>query len=103
MALDTLKKNIEEADKKAMEVRANAGACAKKIGASAVEAKCEKSEKSEKPEKCEKSEKSKKTVEELAQEVIRGLWGNGVERKERLTEAGYDYDAVQKCVSKLLG
>lgn len=31
-----------------------------------------------------------KTVDELACEVIRGLWGNGTERKNRLTEAGYD-------------
>ncbi len=24
-------------------------------------------------------------------EVIQGLWGNGEERKKRLTDAGYDY------------
>ena len=43
----------------------------------------------------------KKTVSELAQEVLDGKWGNGQERKEKLTEAGYDYDAVQKEVNKL--
>lgn len=45
-----------------------------------------------------------KTNEELADEVIQGLWGNGQEREDRLTAAGYDYDAVQAIVNqKLLG
>lgn len=43
-----------------------------------------------------------KAVDELAREVIRGLWGNGTERKNRLTEAGYDYRAVQRRVNELL-
>ena len=43
-----------------------------------------------------------KTVDELAREVIRGLWGNGTERKNRLTKAGYDYRAVQRRVNELL-
>ena len=43
-----------------------------------------------------------KSIEELAKEVIRGNWGNGDERKKRLTEAGYDYDAIQKKVNELL-
>lgn len=44
----------------------------------------------------------KKTVDELAREVINGKWGNGAERKNRLTAAGYDYSAVQKRVNELL-
>ena len=44
-----------------------------------------------------------KSIDELAQEVINGEWGNGDERKQRLTEAGYDYDAVQNRVNELLG
>ncbi|CAA7603108.1 Cpl-7 lysozyme C-terminal domain protein [Acididesulfobacillus acetoxydans] len=36
-----------------------------------------------------------KTVDELARDVIRGDWGNGEERKSRLTAAGYDHAAVQ--------
>lgn len=40
-----------------------------------------------------------KTNEELAQEVIRGDWGNGTERKRRLTQAGYDYEAIQAIVN----
>lgn len=43
-----------------------------------------------------------KTVDELAKEVIKGLWGNGTERKTRLTAAGYDYSKVQKRVNELL-
>ena len=44
----------------------------------------------------------KKTNAELADEVIAGKWGNGEERKQRLTAAGYDYDAVQAIVNKLV-
>ena len=44
-----------------------------------------------------------KTVEEIAREVIQGKWGNGTDRKNRLTEAGYDYEEVRKMVNKLLG
>ena len=43
-----------------------------------------------------------KTVTELAREVIAGVWGNGATRKRRLTEAGYDYAAVQAEVNRLL-
>lgn len=43
-----------------------------------------------------------KTVHELALEVIRGKWGSGATRKRRLTEAGYDYDAVQAEVNRIL-
>lgn len=45
---------------------------------------------------------STKTVDELAKEVINGLWGNGTDRKNRLTAAGYDYSAVQTKVNELL-
>ena len=43
-----------------------------------------------------------KTIDELAREVISKKWGNGEERKRRLTNAGYDYYAVQKRVNQLL-
>lgn len=48
------------------------------------------------------SEAVKKSVDELAREVIRGEWGNGADRRVRLTQAGYDYDAVQKRVNEIL-
>lgn len=46
---------------------------------------------------------SKKSVDELAQEVINGKWGNGQDRKTRLTNAGYNYQEVQNRVNQLLG
>lgn len=45
---------------------------------------------------------AKKSIDEIAREVINGVWGNGQERKNRLAEAGYDYSAVQKRVNELL-
>lgn len=44
----------------------------------------------------------KKTIDELAQEVLDGKWGSGETRKKRLTEAGYDYYAVQKRVNEII-
>ena len=45
-----------------------------------------------------------KTNEDLATEVIQGKWGNGQERKDRLTKAGYNYEEIQKIVNyRLLG
>ena len=44
-----------------------------------------------------------KTNEELANEVIAGKWGNGEERKRRLTEAGYNYEEVQRLVNEKYG
>ena len=46
--------------------------------------------------------KPTKTVDELAREVINGDWGNGQERKDRLTQAGYNYDEVQARVNEIL-
>lgn len=43
-----------------------------------------------------------KTVEEIAQEVLNGKWGNGQDRVNRLTKAGYDAKAVQNAVNKLV-
>ena len=43
-----------------------------------------------------------KSVDTLAREVIQGKWGNGTDRKNRLTAAGYNYSAVQKRVNELL-
>jgi gametolysin len=41
-------------------------------------------------------------IETIAAEVIQGDWGNGEERKERLGQAGYDYDVVQAMVNEML-
>lgn len=48
------------------------------------------------------SPQGQKSVDTLAREVIRGLWGNGSERRQKLTAAGYDYGAVQKKVNQLM-
>lgn len=39
----------------------------------------------------------------LALEVIAGMWGNGEERRQKLENAGYDYNRVQSCVNDLIG
>lgn len=44
----------------------------------------------------------KKSVNTLAKEVLAGKWGNGEDRKTRLTKAGYDYTKVQAAVNKLV-
>lgn len=45
---------------------------------------------------------TKKTDSEIAKEVIAGKWGNGADRKTKLTAAGYDYDTIQAQVNKML-
>lgn len=48
-------------------------------------------------------EKQPKTTAELVNEVIAGAWGNGEERRQRLTAEGYNYAEVQAEVNKLMG
>ncbi len=43
-----------------------------------------------------------KSIDELAKEVIRGDWGNGADRKTRLINAGYNYNAIQNRVNEIL-
>ena len=43
-----------------------------------------------------------KSIEEVADEVLKGLWGNGADRKSRVKAAGYDPDEVQAKVNELL-
>ena len=45
---------------------------------------------------------TKKSIDEVAREVIQGKWGNGSERKKYLTDAGYDYNEVQKKVNQMI-
>lgn len=44
----------------------------------------------------------KKSANTIAREVLAGKWGNGTDRKARLTKAGYDYNKVQAAVNKLV-
>lgn len=55
------------------------------------------------PEPPTPSPEPSKSISELADEVIAGKWGNGIERKQRLEAAGYDYQKVQNCVNEKLG
>ena len=48
------------------------------------------------------SSSNKKSNEEIATEVIQGKWGNGTDRKNKLTNAGYDYNTIQKLVNQKL-
>ncbi len=43
-----------------------------------------------------------KNIDEIANEVIKGLWGNGEERKSKITNAGYNYNDVQNKVNEIL-
>lgn len=49
----------------------------------------------------ETSSDSKKSINEVAKEVLAGKWGNGDDRKNRLTAAGYNYSEVQAAVNRL--
>lgn len=42
-----------------------------------------------------------KSIDQLANEVLAGLWGNNPLRAARLTAAGYNYSAVQKRVNEI--
>lgn len=52
--------------------------------------------------KADEPAKETKSVVEVAEEVIAGKWGVNPDRKEKLTAAGYNYDAVQKEVNHIL-
>ena len=45
----------------------------------------------------------KKSVDQIADEVIAGKWGDGQTRREKLSAAGYDPEAVQAKVNDKLG
>ena len=78
--VDTLVKKAEDAKKQAE--------AAAKAAAEAAKAKLEANRKAK--------------IEELAKEVIQGKWGNGQERYDKLTAAGYNYDEVQGMVNDIL-
>lgn len=61
------------------------------------------SEVSEQEPKDETNSQISKSVTEIANEVIQGKWGNGQERKDKLTAAGYNYQEIQNEVNRILG
>lgn len=50
----------------------------------------------------EQAATTSKTLDDLVNEVIAGKWGNGSERADKLTAAGYDYDTVQEAVNSYI-
>ncbi len=46
--------------------------------------------------------KADKSITEIANEVLQGKWGNGVDRKNRLMKAGYNYNSVQSEVNRIV-
>lgn len=51
----------------------------------------------------EKATSALKDLDTMVTEVIRGNWGNGQTRFDKLTEAGYNYYAIQNKVNETLG
>lgn len=43
-----------------------------------------------------------KTNQKIAEEVISGLWSNGYERRQKLSNAGYDPDVIQGIVNNIV-
>lgn len=55
-----------------------------------------------------KKSKNKKTTilksdDEIVEEILKGLWGNGEERKQKIQDAGYDYYSIQQKVNEIVG
>lgn len=48
------------------------------------------------------SKNKNKDIDDIARAVIRGDYGNGSERKQKLAEAGYNYDEVQTRVNEMI-
>ena len=86
-----IKAKVDVLVKKAEDAKKQAEAAAK----AAAEAAAKKAK-----EQLEANRKAK--IEELAKEVIQGKWGNGQERYDKLTAAGYNYDEVQGMVNDIL-
>lgn len=49
-----------------------------------------------------KTPETTKSIADVAKEVIKGSWGNGTERKQKLEAAGYNYAEVQAAVNALM-
>lgn len=42
----------------------------------------------------------RKSEDEIVQEILKGLWGNGEERKQKMQSAGYEYNSIQQKVNE---
>lgn len=43
-----------------------------------------------------------KSTDEIVAEVLAGKWGNGTDRKNRLSAAGYNYSSIQTAINQRL-
>ena len=50
-----------------------------------------------------KTETTKKSIDEIAKDVINGLYGNGDFRKKKLESEGYEYETVKTRVNEIIG
>lgn len=48
-----------------------------------------------------KQETEQKNQDTIIEEIIRGDWGNGEERRNRLEKAGYDYEDLQEKINSI--
>lgn len=55
------------------------------------------------PDNKPQPEPARKSNEEIADEVIRGMWGDGEARVQALAQAGYDYNTIQSIVNEKMG
>lgn len=49
-----------------------------------------------------KNNNVRKSEDEIVQEIMKGLWGNGEERKQKLQNAGYEYNSIQSKVNEFV-
>lgn len=83
----------------AFSVKANAEAMLAKLKECGFDGFIVTDAKADKPDS--KPVEVKKTNEEIAIEVIQGKWGNGADRMNRLTAAGYDCGVIQDLVNEM--
>ena len=93
----------EAADKIKVAAKAAAEEAKKKAEQAAADAKARtEAAKAAAEREAAKAAARAENVEKLAKEVIQGKWGNGQERVDKLTAAGYDYKEIQGKVNEIL-
>ena len=63
----------------------------------------EEAKKTEEAKKAEDTKKTEENYDDVVNRIIKGEFGNGQERKDKLTKAGYDWAHIQNLVNEKLG
>lgn len=63
----------------------------------------EEAKKTEDAKKAEDTKKTEENYDDVVNRIIKGEFGNGQERKDKLTKAGYDWAHIQNLVNEKLG